>query len=86
MNPIVDVRPVAPRERHPLIFSTFASLAPGHAMELVNDHDPRPLFHHFSAELPGQFSWHYLEAGPDVWRVSITRRVAGSCCGGCGGE
>jgi len=81
----VDVRAIAPRERHPLIFSTFQQLAPGAAMELVNDHDPRPLYYQFNAELPGEFSWDYLEQGPDTWRVSI-KRVAGaqptSCCGG----
>jgi uncharacterized protein (DUF2249 family) len=85
----IDVRTIAPRERHPLIFSTFAALEPGHAMELVNDHDPRPLFHQFNAQLPGQFSWDYLETGPDTWRVAIGRvrdaRGAGQCCGACGG-
>lgn len=89
----VDVRTLAPRDRHPLIFSTFRDLVPGAAMELVNDHDPRPLYYQFSAEMPGEFSWDYLEAGPETWRVSI-KRVAeaaprasgGSCCGGgCGG-
>ena len=81
----VDVRTIAPRERHPLIFSTFRGLAPGAAMELVNDHDPRPLYYQFNAELPGQFSWDYLESGPDTWRVSIKRIAAAqpaSCCGG----
>jgi uncharacterized protein (DUF2249 family) len=85
----VDVRTVAPRERHALIFSTFRALRPGEAMELVNDHDPRPLYHQFQAEMPGSFSWHDLEQGPATWRVAITRTAAaapaGSCCGGCCG-
>jgi uncharacterized protein (DUF2249 family) len=88
----LDVRRIAPRDRHPLIFSTFRSLAPGQAMQLVNDHDPRPLYHHFQAELPGGFGWDYVEAGPDTWRVTITRlvdaaaRADGFCCGGgCSG-
>ena len=89
----VDVRRIAPRERHPLIFSTFRALARGQAMELVNDHDPRPLYFQFQAELPGGVAWDYLESGPDTWRVRITRigehvssAAAGSCCGGgCGG-
>jgi uncharacterized protein (DUF2249 family) len=69
----VDVRNITPRERHPLIFSTFHKLPAGHAMQLVNDHDPKPLFYQFNAELPGQFGWDYLEQGPDTWRVSITK-------------
>ena len=86
----VDVRTVAPRERHPLIFSTFRALAPGQVMELVNDHDPKPLYYQFQAEMPGTFAWDYLEQGPDNWRVAITRNdvVAAAndkCCGSCGG-
>jgi uncharacterized protein (DUF2249 family) len=86
----VDVRTIAPRERHPLIFSTFRGLPAGVAMELVNDHDPKPLYYQFQAELPGGFAWDYLEAGPDTWRVSITKlarsaNAEGRCCGSCGG-
>lgn len=86
----VDVRTVAPRDRHPLIFSTFRALRPGEAMELVNDHDPRPLYYQFQAEMPGSFTWDYLEQGPATWRVAITRTgaaapAASGCCGACGG-
>ncbi|RYF33324.1 MAG: DUF2249 domain-containing protein [Comamonadaceae bacterium] len=85
----IDVRSIAPRERHPLIFSTFDALSPGQTLELVNDHDPRPLYYQFNAELPGRFEWTSLEDGPDTWRVAITRKGAahgpGTCCGSCGG-
>ena len=40
---------------------------------LVNDHDPFPLRYQFEAERPGQFGWDYLEQGPQVWRVRISR-------------
>jgi uncharacterized protein (DUF2249 family) len=87
--PTVDVRAIAPRDRHPLIFSTFRALAANEAMELVNDHDPRPLYYHFQAELPGKFAWDYLQSGPDLWRVRITKLAGGhsngQCCGSCGG-
>ncbi len=75
-QPVIDVRSIVPRQRHPLIFSTFGDLQPGGAMELVNDHDPKPLYYQFQAELPGQFGWDYLEQGPDVWRVRISRTAA----------
>jgi uncharacterized protein (DUF2249 family) len=68
---VVDVRPIAPRDRHPLIFGTFASLQPGESFVLVNDHDPKPLFYQFSYEQAGQFTWEYLEQGPETWRVRI---------------
>ena len=35
----VDVREIAPRERHPLIFGTFHQLLAGESMLLVNDHE-----------------------------------------------
>lgn len=87
----VDVRCLAPRERHPLIFSTFRALTAGQAMQLINDHDPKPLYYQFHAELPEQFEWATVEAGPERWRVNITRlagaaSVAGPCCGCCGGR
>ncbi len=69
----IDVRQVMPRDRHPFIFQTFAELSKGEQFQLVNDHDPKPLFYQFKAELEGQFSWEYLEQGPDVWRVNIGR-------------
>lgn len=75
---IIDVRTIAPRDRHSLIFGTFASLAPDEALLLINDHDPKPLYYQFQAELGGQFSWEYLETGPDAWRVRISRVAA--CC------
>jgi uncharacterized protein (DUF2249 family) len=85
----IDVREIAPRERHPLIFSTFRSLLAAQTMEIVNDHDPKPLYYQMQAEQPGQFAWDYLENGPDVWRVLITRlgktHGNGQCCGSCGG-
>ena len=70
---VLDVRQEPPARRHTLIFDTFRDLGPGTGFELRNDHDPKPLFYQFSAELPGQFTWDYLEQGPEVWRVRIGR-------------
>jgi uncharacterized protein (DUF2249 family) len=85
----IDVRQLSPRERHPLIFSTFRSLAAGETLELVNDHDPRPLYHQFQAQLPGLFRWEDVQKGPDTWRVRIMKlgrpHGDGGCCGSCGG-
>ena len=70
---IIDVRTIVPRERHPLIFDTFARLNAGEAFLLVNDHDPKPLYYQFKAELGEAFQWDYLESGPEVWNVRIAR-------------
>lgn len=67
----IDVRTIHPRERHPLLFKTFDEMDAGQAFELVNDHDPKPLFYQFQAERPGAVEWEYLEQGPETWRVRI---------------
>ena len=67
----IDVREIAPPQRHPLIFQTYQAVAPGEAFELVNDHDPKPLYYQFEAEHAGEFTWEYLEEGPQRWRVQI---------------
>lgn len=69
----IDVRTVPGPQRHPLIFRTFEGLIPGEALELINDHDPFPLRNQFNMMKPGQFSWDYLQEGPDLWRVRIGR-------------
>ena len=88
-DPRLDVRSEVPARRHTLILDTYHSLIPGAGFELVNDHDPKPLYYQFQAEMPGRFSWDYLETGPQDWRVRITRLAAshadGTCCGSCGG-
>ena len=85
----IDVRTIPPRERHPLIFQTFGALGDAQSMDIVKDHDPRPLYDQLQAEQPGLFTWDYLQTGPDVWQVRITRhtrpRSDGRCCGSCGG-
>ncbi len=69
----LDVRTEAPADRHTLIFATYGALAGGESFVLVNDHDPKPLYYQFAAEHAGQFSWEYLESGPEVWKVRIGR-------------
>ena len=72
-DPPLDVRTEPPARRHTLIFETYHALDPGSAFELVNDHDPKPLYYQFDAEHKDQFTWDYLEEGPEVWRVRIGR-------------
>ena len=90
--PTVDLRTIAPHERHSLVFTTFMALPPGAAMELINDHNPLPLRGQFDSGLYGAFNWAALENGPEQWRVEITKPASSkpvhgvhSCCGSCGG-
>ncbi|MBP2241311.1 uncharacterized protein (DUF2249 family) [Cytobacillus eiseniae] len=63
-----------PREKHPTIFKAFDSLQSGEFMQLVNDHDPRPLQYQFKMEREDQFTWEYLEQGPETWKVAIGKK------------
>jgi len=72
-DPILDVRTEPPARRHELIFDTYDALSSGSGFVLVNDHDPKPLRYQFEAEHAAQFTWDYLEEGPEVWRVRIGR-------------
>jgi uncharacterized protein (DUF2249 family) len=67
----IDVRKLAPAQRHATIFQLVEALTPGRSFVLVNDHDPKPLYYQLEAEHPKEFSWDYLERGPAVWRVAI---------------
>lgn len=69
----LDVRQIPPPQKHPTIFQTFESLSSGQSFILINDHDPKPLYYQFANEHQGQFTWEYLEQGPEVWRVQIGR-------------
>jgi len=72
-NIIVDVRSLTPAQRHPQIFEAWGQLPVGEALELINDHDPLPLYYQFSCEHAGTFLWEYLEQGPSKWRVRISK-------------
>lgn len=67
----VDVRSLVPAQRHATIFKLVGELSPGSSFVLVNDHDPKPLYYQLEAEYPKQFSWTYLQQGPEAWQVEI---------------
>ena len=75
-DPDLDVRNDPPARRHQLIFETYGALEPGTAFVLVNDHDPKPLYYQFAAEHEGDFTFDYLESGPETWRVRSGRPEA----------
>lgn len=71
-----DVRVISCREKHAQIFKRWTDLPVGGFFVLVNDHDPVPLYYQFDAQFAGAFSWEYLEQGPEVFQVKITRLAA----------
>lgn len=47
----LDLRDVPPPERHPKIHAAFADLDSGETLTIVNDHEPKPLYYEFAAEV-----------------------------------
>lgn len=73
---LLDVRRLDGRDKHPTIHRMFEELAPGQALTLVNDHEPRPLFHELQAEKPDLFdedSYRAYEADDRVWVAVLPR-------------
>mgnify|MGYP006274772885 FL=1 len=67
----LDLRDVPPADRHPKIHDAFESLESGETLELVNDHEPKPLFYELRAEVPS-----FDAEGYEVERRGPTEFVA----------
>lgn len=71
----IDIRELDPIVRYPTVAATFEDLTGGEQLELVNDHDLQHLLKYkFTIDYPEEYDYEYLEQGPGVWRVLITRR------------
>jgi len=71
----LDLREVPPPERHPKIFEAFEELDSGEALTLVNDHEPTPLYHQLSAEVPSFDAEGYQvdEIGPNEYVATLPK-------------
>ncbi len=74
---ILNVTLIEPKLKHPTIFARFDELKAGESLTIHNDHDPKPLYYQLLGERGNIFVWEYLEQGPSLWRVKMTRRLAG---------
>jgi uncharacterized protein (DUF2249 family)/quercetin dioxygenase-like cupin family protein len=72
----LDVRQLRKPDKHPTIFATYAGLLAGESFVLINNHDPKHLHDEFEADHAGTYGWEYLEKGPAVWRIRITKLTA----------
>lgn len=72
---VIDVREINPRIRHTMIFQLFEHLDEASSLQLIADHDPRPLRLQLEAKHGNRCRWIYLEQGPDLWRVRLQAAV-----------
>ncbi|HJW18085.1 MAG TPA: iron-sulfur cluster repair di-iron protein [Flavisolibacter sp.] len=71
-NFVLNVTLIEPRLKHPTIFKHFDALKAGQAFQILNDHDPKPLYYQMLGERGNVFTWEYLEKG-SWWRVQIRK-------------
>jgi uncharacterized protein (DUF2249 family) len=67
----LDLRDVPPARRHPKIHDAFEGLDSGETLRIVNDHEPKPLFYEFQAEVESFDAENY-----DVERRGVEEFVA----------
>lgn len=72
----VDVRPTPPMHRYDEIMSAYEALGKGDTMQLIVDHDPKCMYYTLRATRgEDAFAFEYVQDGPDVWEVLVTRRT-----------
>ena len=70
---VLDLRSIPRAQRHPLVFARLEGMAAGESFIIVNDHDPQPLRRQLEAQYIDEIAWDYLERGPAVFRICVTR-------------
>ena len=71
---VLDIRPTEPKHRFETIMSAYESLPAGSSLHLIVDHDPRCMYYTLQAtQGDAAFRFEYLEEGPLVWQVVVTR-------------
>ncbi len=70
---VLDLRSLQPFERHEKIFEVWDNLACGETLQIINDHDPKPLHYQYEAEYKGRYGWENVKNGPKDWIVNISK-------------
>lgn len=69
----LDLRQIPVFERHPRIFDSWEKLEAEQTLQIINDHDPKPLQYQFEGEYKDTYSWEYVTKGPSEWVVNVTK-------------
>ncbi|QLG47649.1 DUF2249 domain-containing protein [Natrinema halophilum] len=74
----LDVRDIPPVNRHPTIHDEFDALEPGETLTIVNDHEPKPLFYEFQAEVErfDADGYEVEQIAPDEFVARFPKREA----------
>lgn len=69
----LDLRTAPVTLRQPMVFDAWEGVGPEGILQIINDHDPKPLRYHFESEYKDKFEWAYVSEGPGQWVVNITK-------------
>jgi len=72
---IMDVRDLAPEERHPRIHAVLDGLAAGETLVLVTDHRPLHLYTELETVRPGETTWQGAEFEDGRWQTTFTKQA-----------
>ncbi|MFW7415769.1 DUF2249 domain-containing protein [Demequina sp. SO4-18] len=73
----IDVRAIPHEHRHARVIGQVTSLVPGEGVVIAAPHAPERLLAEIDADVTGEFTFEYLQRGPELWRVAISRLT---CC------
>ena len=74
----IDARYITPHPEKPKsLFRAFDALALNESFIFILDHDPFHLTNVMNVIFPNQYSWEYLERGPELYRIEIGRIAEG---------
>ncbi len=71
--PELDVRAIPHAARPAGVFAAFDAVPRGGSVDLLAPHDPVPLLWQLRDRAQGALDVTYLDRGPRVWRVRLTR-------------
>lgn len=72
---LLDVCPVEPKYRFDFIMGAWKALRSKESFLLTVDHDPQCMYYTLVADEGEQaFCFDYLENGPEVWKVRVTKK------------
>jgi uncharacterized protein (DUF2249 family) len=70
---VLDSRTIPHAVRHAAIFGALDAIQPGISLDLIASHNPLPLLATLQRTKPDVFAISYLQDGPEVWTVRLTR-------------
>ncbi|BCJ76912.1 hypothetical protein CS0771_64560 [Catellatospora sp. IY07-71] len=76
LDPRIDVREVPHGQRHARVLAALDALPGAAGLVLVAPHAPLPLLAEIEQRYAGRFATQWLQEGPDVWQLRLSRTPA----------